>query len=257
MHIDRDLTPAEIEALYATAHCLAYPSRAEGFGLPIAEAMARGIPVIATAYGGHMDFCSEATAWLIDYRLVPVAGVTSTCRERNGPSPTSINCVPTCVPSPAIARPPCVRRKVDAARAADSQPALVCSGGALRRGSIATGATAQRCATACALAMVTSWNSRCGIAEYSRYLLDALLRVAPGVQPVVLSSAAEGLSNALPAPSYHCWDPPPLGDLRMLPGYLDALGIDIVHFQHNFGFFALRRARRGDRAARGRAAGRS
>src|SRR5262245_28908842 len=71
VHIDHDLTPAEIEALYAAANCLVYPSRSEGFGLPITEAMARGIPVITTADGGQLDFCSEATAWCIEYRLVP------------------------------------------------------------------------------------------------------------------------------------------------------------------------------------------
>ncbi len=43
--------------LYNTCDCLVYPYRAEGFGLPVLEAMACGIPVIATAGGPADDFC--------------------------------------------------------------------------------------------------------------------------------------------------------------------------------------------------------
>jgi glycosyltransferase involved in cell wall biosynthesis len=237
VHVDRDLTPAELEGLYAAAHCLVYPSRAEGFGLPISEAMARGIPVIATAYGGQMDFCSDANAWLIGYRLVPsLSHVAVAGAEWAEPDVDELRGRMRALASGRDAD--AVRRKVDAARR--TVAALHWS------------ATAQRCAAivkqrvqrrsvrdGLRLGMVTSWNSRCGIAEYSRYLLEALLRVAPGVQPMVLSSADEGLNGTLPAPSYHCWDPPPLGALGMVPSYLEALDVDIVHFQHNFGFFAF------------------
>jgi glycosyltransferase involved in cell wall biosynthesis len=39
------LPDAEVERLWTLADCAAFPSRAEGFGLPILEAMARGVPV--------------------------------------------------------------------------------------------------------------------------------------------------------------------------------------------------------------------
>ena len=48
MHVFHDLTDAELEACYQGADALVAASWAEGFGLPILEAAARGVPVIAS-----------------------------------------------------------------------------------------------------------------------------------------------------------------------------------------------------------------
>lgn len=54
VHVLGAVDDAELERLYATATFLAAPSLLEGFGYPPLEAMARGVPVIASA-GGVFD----------------------------------------------------------------------------------------------------------------------------------------------------------------------------------------------------------
>ena len=51
--------------LYESADIFLSLQRAEGFGLNIAHALAIGLPVITTAFGGHLDFCNEETAFLV------------------------------------------------------------------------------------------------------------------------------------------------------------------------------------------------
>ena len=65
------LSTAEKEALFAMAGSLVHPSRGEGFGLIVAEAMAAGVPVITTDAGAVADFTSNSTAWLVPSALVP------------------------------------------------------------------------------------------------------------------------------------------------------------------------------------------
>jgi glycosyltransferase involved in cell wall biosynthesis len=61
-----------LSALYARADVLLSLHRAEGFGLPMLEALARGIPVVATAWSGNTDFTGSANSVAVPYRLVPV-----------------------------------------------------------------------------------------------------------------------------------------------------------------------------------------
>ena len=64
-YLDASLTDQQMAALYAACDCLTLPYRGEGFGMPIAEAMACGLPVIVTGYGAALDYCDESNAYLI------------------------------------------------------------------------------------------------------------------------------------------------------------------------------------------------
>ena len=56
---------SELSPLYRAAHCYVSPTRSECFGLTELEAAACGIPIIATNYGGYLDFLNESNAYLI------------------------------------------------------------------------------------------------------------------------------------------------------------------------------------------------
>jgi tetratricopeptide (TPR) repeat protein len=68
-YLTQDLSAEEMASLYQSCDCLVQPYRGEGFGLPIAEAMACGLPVIVTGHGAALDFCDESRAFLLPARL--------------------------------------------------------------------------------------------------------------------------------------------------------------------------------------------
>ncbi|ETR72809.1 MAG: hypothetical protein OMM_01428 [Candidatus Magnetoglobus multicellularis str. Araruama] len=58
-----------VAQLYASCDAFLFPSRAEGWGLPIIEAMACGLPTIVTNYSGQTEYLTEEMAYLLDYTL--------------------------------------------------------------------------------------------------------------------------------------------------------------------------------------------
>jgi alpha-1,2-rhamnosyltransferase len=50
-----DATDADLQYAYRRSRCLIFPSFAEGFGLPIVEALAQGLPVIASDIPVHRE----------------------------------------------------------------------------------------------------------------------------------------------------------------------------------------------------------
>lgn len=58
-----------LNELYNSCDVFLSPSEAEAFNLPCLEAMACGVPVITTGYGGQTDYVNDSNGWLIDYTL--------------------------------------------------------------------------------------------------------------------------------------------------------------------------------------------
>ena len=59
------VSAAQLEALYARAAVFAFPSLDEGFGMPVLDAMARGVPVVASGRSAIPEVAGDA-ALLID-----------------------------------------------------------------------------------------------------------------------------------------------------------------------------------------------
>jgi len=66
------LSETDLRNLYVASHAYVLPSRGEGWGRPYMEAMACGLPTIATGWGGNTEFMTPENSFLIDSRLVAV-----------------------------------------------------------------------------------------------------------------------------------------------------------------------------------------
>ena len=59
-----DATDADLQYAYRHARCLIFPSVAEGFGLPIVEALAQGLPAIASDIPVHREVGGELATYI-------------------------------------------------------------------------------------------------------------------------------------------------------------------------------------------------
>ena len=70
--LDTTVSEAAVADLIASSDILLSPHRAEGFGLPLAEAFLMGVPALATGWSGNLDFMAGVPELLIRHSLVPV-----------------------------------------------------------------------------------------------------------------------------------------------------------------------------------------
>jgi glycosyltransferase involved in cell wall biosynthesis len=167
--IEGDMTDSDLKALYQQCHVLVAPSRAEGFGLPLAEALLSGLPVITTAWSGQLDFCNEGTAWLVDYKFKRA--------ETHFNLPQSVWAEPyvddlskalrtafTADPCERIAKATAGRRLLlDNFKWSDVAARLVLSARYWQ--------TSSPKENSAKIGWITTWNTKCGIASYSERLL--------------------------------------------------------------------------------------
>ncbi|MEE4193530.1 MAG: glycosyltransferase family 1 protein [Halieaceae bacterium] len=67
------VSDAELQAIYAGAHCLLMPSLYEGFGLPVLEAMQHGVPVIASSTSSLPEVAGDAGLLINPYSVPELA----------------------------------------------------------------------------------------------------------------------------------------------------------------------------------------
>ncbi len=77
-----DLTDNALALAYCGAEALIFPSLYEGFGMPVAEAMACGCPVITTRYGSLAEIAGEAAIFVSGRDEGEMRGAMRSVRER-------------------------------------------------------------------------------------------------------------------------------------------------------------------------------
>jgi glycosyltransferase involved in cell wall biosynthesis len=67
-YVDDYLDATALAALYRSCHVGVFPYRAEGFALPVLEAMACGLPCIVPRFGPCLDYCTDDNAFFVPAR---------------------------------------------------------------------------------------------------------------------------------------------------------------------------------------------
>lgn len=68
--LDRPVTEADMPRLYATADAYVSSARGEGWGRPLLEAMACGLPTAATRWSGNLAFMDDDNSLLVDIEAI-------------------------------------------------------------------------------------------------------------------------------------------------------------------------------------------
>jgi len=233
--IDRDLDDVELQGLYNLASCYVHPARGEGFGLPVAEAMAAGVPVISVAYSGLSDFVTPDTAVTIPFRLeaarthfeIPGSIWAEPERDRLAEEMRRIFDEPTAAE---------VRERTGRAREL-MRTRFSWEAAVARWASFLE--DLENWAETARVAMVSTWNSRCGIAENTRSIVDHL---GESVVVDVFANDVPDIIDPLREPGVvRCWSDRWRPELDQLEEALRLSDADVVHVQFNFGFFELGR----------------
>jgi glycosyltransferase involved in cell wall biosynthesis len=67
------VSASDLEGLYVTASCFVFPSLREGFGLPLLEAMARGVPVACSHASAIPEVAGDAALYFDPYEPTTIA----------------------------------------------------------------------------------------------------------------------------------------------------------------------------------------
>ncbi|MCA0012520.1 glycosyltransferase [Mesorhizobium sp. B292B1B] len=224
--IIEDFDNSRLKALYEACDVLVAPSRAEGFGLPMAEAMMSGLPVITTAWGGQLDFCKPEIAWLVDYHF-----------ER---AQTHFGLSDSVWATANISHLADTMRGVFelpkeelTQRAALGRKKLLrefrWTGVAQRLVEAAAGSLSGTQRKEPSIGWMSTWKKTCGIAGYSEHLLAEFSK-----RPVIFGTTDSAV-NLPKEKIFRCWSES--GPLDEISNLIREKTIDVLVIQFNYAFF--------------------
>jgi glycosyltransferase involved in cell wall biosynthesis len=230
--IQDDLPDSQLKALYEQCHCLVAPSRAEGFGLPMAEAMISGLPVITTGWGGVLDFCTHETAWLVDFSFEY--------------ADTHFNLFDSVWAEPNVDQLASLMREIYGLPF-EERSKKPKKGREILLNNFKWSDVAERNVESVRLfsslsyepeiniGWISTWNMRCGIATYSEHLIRNLDYPVNILAPVTIDKVGVDQDNVK-----RCWRISNDESLSDLESIIDELNVNTIVLQFNYGFFNLR-----------------
>jgi glycosyltransferase involved in cell wall biosynthesis len=221
-----DLSDGQLKSLYEQCDTLVAPSRAEGFGLPMAEAMLSGLHVITTNWSGHLDFCDPENVSLIDFHFEPAAThqegrSISAWAEPDGAHLAQL-----------------MQQTVDRPRS-EAAPGLLDNWSwdkvAQRSRRWLESIRVEDLTAEPRLGWVTTYQKQCGIATYSEHLLDVF-----GIPTVVLADDGDGPRSTDAVNVCRCWGEGKPDTLDRLKQAIEDHDLDTIVIQFNYAFFDFR-----------------
>lgn len=82
--VHETLDESQMDRLWQSCDCFVSLHRSEGFGLPVAEALSRGIPVVVTRQGGVLDFADDGCCFMVPGEAAQRRGDDSDYGEWSG-----------------------------------------------------------------------------------------------------------------------------------------------------------------------------
>ncbi|WP_292294976.1 glycosyltransferase, partial [Marivita sp.] len=228
--IEDPFTPGQMRSLYATADLLIAPSRAEGYCLPVAEAVLARTPVLTTGWGGQKIFAGNPLVHFIDYTFAPAQShlvkwdsvwaepdqtdlVDKLKVLRSAPKPSQETCAEA---SRQILTEHTWGKVAERSRNAVQQIAACTPTPPPRVG------------------WVSSYNTRCGIATYSAHLIEAF----PDETTVFASHTMDRIASDN-VNIRRCWQQNGRDTLAQLQAQIRATNPQILVIQFNYGFFSF------------------
>lgn len=231
--IESDLSDSQLKALYQQCHVLLAPSRAEGFGLPMAEAILSDLAVITTGWSGQIDFCTPETSWLIDYDF-EWANTHFNLFSSVWANPRADHMAELML---EVYNLPAIERKerslagrkllLESFKWTDVAQKNVEFSRYIAKNNHSSDEYAK-------VAWISTWNTRCGIATYSGHLVEKMQS-----DICVYAPRAHELVSVDNNSISRCWDMNDQDRLEDLSAAISKQNPDVVVVQFNYGFFNI------------------